>query len=201
MSYEISNTIIHFLDLENQQENNRLITKTFFKPVERNSYIPDDSCHHDPWLVNIPKGRFGNCTEQSVYLKKAKTIGDKFVHKRCETFINEKIQEVYQIPRYQLIQDKEKKLAKYQEIPLIMTYNVQHRQMEHIILKHWPILLADQQLHTTLPRKSHFIYKRAPTLRDDIAKNVPDPPRKSNGLFLSRKRLLSMQEVLCMQKH
>lgn len=57
LAYEISDRVVHFLDLEIQIEKGLISTKTFFKPVERNSYIPTDSCHHEPWLINTRKGR------------------------------------------------------------------------------------------------------------------------------------------------
>lgn len=38
---------IHFLDLEIANKNN-IITKTYFKTIYRNSYIPQNSCHHKP---------------------------------------------------------------------------------------------------------------------------------------------------------
>lgn len=45
--WEIDNKSIPFLDLEIIQENNKLITKIHFKNVERNSYLPMQSCHHN----------------------------------------------------------------------------------------------------------------------------------------------------------
>lgn len=55
LTYTIRDKTIQILDLEIPQEETRIITRTYFKPVERNSYIPVDSCHFDPWLINIPK--------------------------------------------------------------------------------------------------------------------------------------------------
>lgn len=171
LTYEISDNIVHFLDLEIQLDKGVITTKNFFKPVEQNSYIPVDSCHHDPkgQMVHLRK----NCTDKSVYLEQAKLMGKKFVSKGySKNFIEEKIQEVYRIPRESLIQDKEKNTTKYQEIPLIMNYNTQHRQVEHIIRKHWALLKADKQLQSILPEKPCFIYRRSPTLWDLVARNV-----------------------------
>lgn len=82
--------------------------------IERNNYILVDSCHHEPWFINIPKGQMirlrRNCTNHNEYLGQAQWIGNKFVAKGySKEFIEDKIQEVYQIPRNLLIQDKEKK--------------------------------------------------------------------------------------------
>lgn len=60
LSYEISQTYIHFLDLEISVNNTMddLAFTTYFKPTNRNGYIPVDSCHHDQWLKSIPHGQF-----------------------------------------------------------------------------------------------------------------------------------------------
>lgn len=116
-------------------------------------------------------------------MEQAKIIGNKFTSKGYnKNFIEDKIQEVYDIPREKLIQDKVKESKQYQEIPLIMNFNTQHKQIEQIIKRHWSLLLADRQLQSILPEKPRFTYRRAPTLRDLVAKNVPDPPKRSNDL-------------------
>lgn len=114
LTYEISYKMIHFLDLTIQVQENSINTKTFFKTVERNSCIPVDNYHHDPWLINIPKGQMvrfrRNCSEDSTFLEQAKVLGKRFVLKGYnEDFIEEKIKEVFQIPRNTLLQDKDKK--------------------------------------------------------------------------------------------
>lgn len=41
-------------------------------------------------------------------------------------------------------------------------------------------MLKDQDLLSAIPCKPKFIYRRAPGLRNRIARNVPDPPRKAS---------------------
>lgn len=50
-----------------------------------------------------------------------------------ENFIQDQIQEIYEMPWDQLIQDKEKESKQHQEIPLIKNYSTQHKQVEKII--------------------------------------------------------------------
>lgn len=89
-----------------------------------------------------------------------------------------------------------------QDVPMIMDFNIQHRKIEKIFKKHWPLLLADHQLRKILPDKPKFVYRREPTLRDIIAKNVLDPPRKhQKNCLLSKEKLLSVYTVLRMHKH
>ena len=171
--------LLKILDLEITLEAHQITTKTHFKPVDRDSYIPVDSCHFDPWLINIPKGQMmrlrRNCSDPQVFLEQANMIGMKFINKGySEDFIQSEIKKVYEIPRDTLIQDKEKAIRSEQELPIILNYNIQHRQIESILRKHWPILKADRQLQSILPIIPRVIYRRAPTLRDLVAKNVPD---------------------------
>ena len=187
LTYTLSNTTIQFLDLEITIDNQQLKTRTHFKPVQRNSYIPVDSCHHDPWLINIPKGQMlrirRNCSDPEVFLDQAKTIGIFFIDKGYnKDFIMEQIQKVYETPRTSLTQDKIKTKRLETELPIILNYNTQHKQLEAIIKKHWPILKADRQLQGILPSYPRVVYRRAPTLRDLVAKNIPDPPVRNNLL-------------------
>lgn len=96
LTYEYYEKAIAFLDLDIILGENSIITKTIFKPVERNSYIPVDSCHYDPWLSNIPKGQLiclrRNCRSQSDFIEQAQLIGKKFIHRGYnEDFTMEKI--------------------------------------------------------------------------------------------------------------
>lgn len=48
---------IHFLDLVIFKQNGHLVTKTHFKDVDRNGYIPLGSCRHPRWLGGVPKSQ------------------------------------------------------------------------------------------------------------------------------------------------
>lgn len=89
-----------------------------------------------------------------------------------------------------------------QDVPMIMDFNIQHCKIEKIFKKHWPLLLAYHQLRKILPDKPKFVYRKAPTLRDIIAKNVLDPPKTSQKLsFFQRKGFYPCKTVLRMHKH
>lgn len=68
-----------------------------------------------------------------------------------------------------------------------MDFNMQHKQIEKIVKKYWNIVKADRHLGTILPEKSRFTYRRAPTLRDRIAKDVLDPPSQNKCSFFDGK--------------
>lgn len=124
-----------------------------------------------------------NCSDNNDYLTKAQLIGKKIEAKGySREFINEKIQEVYQIPRNVLVRDKNKDGTTDHGLPLIMNYSVQHKQVERIIKKYWPLLKADKTLHNVLPDKPRFTYRRVPTLRALVAKNVLEPPKRVTEL-------------------
>lgn len=72
-------------------------------------------------------------------------------------------------------------------MPIILNYGVQHRKVEKVFKKHWPILTTDKHLKEILPSNPKFTYRRAPTLRDKIARNVVDPPKTPDFTFFSGK--------------
>lgn len=152
LSFEYHVKTIHFPDLRLELGNHKILTKTFFKPVDGNSYIPVDSCHHGPWLINIPKGQLirlqRNCSKEEDFYEQAKFIG-----------------------KYKPRNDKTS-----HDLPIILNYNVQYKQVESFLRKYWPIFRADIQLCTILPEQPKFTYRRAPMLRDIISKNFTDPP-------------------------
>lgn len=55
--WNISDQQVIFLDLNITLTGNTLTTKTHFKNIDTNSYLTMKSCHHKPWLYNIPKGQ------------------------------------------------------------------------------------------------------------------------------------------------
>lgn len=69
----------------------------------------------------------------------------------------------------ELLKQNPKKTDK-KEMAFITGFNLQYKSVEKGIKKYWPILLRD---------KTHFfIYKKAPGLKNLIAKNVINPPKK-----------------------
>lgn len=81
-----------------------------------------------------------------------------------------------------------KKAQPYSEVPsLVLDFNVQFKDIEKIIRRHWYILKEDKHLQKILPEKPLIIYKRAPTLRDIIVNNVVEPPPKNKFSFLNGK--------------
>ena len=201
LTWELSDEKINFLDLEITKEGTKLVTQTHFKTVDRNSYLPLDSCHHNPWLENIPKGQLlrlrRNCTKTNVFLEQADFIGKRFIEKGYKPdFIEKKIKDVVTLDRDTLIQDSVRNSSFTGKIPLIMDYSVQHKQIEAICKKYWHIVKADRHLAQVLPEKTLFTYRRAPTLRDIIAKNVLDPPEKKVFHFLMRKGTIRVKNAL-----
>lgn len=78
--------------------------------------------------------------------------------------------------RVELIKDKQECDSRTNRVPIILDYNTQYKKIEQIVRRHWYILLTDIHLQDLLPQNPKFICKRAPTLRDKIVKNIPDPP-------------------------
>ena len=64
------------------------------------------------------------------------------------------------------------------EVPFISGFPRQYRQVEAVFKRHWHILMKDKDLAKSISDVPKFIYKRAPGLRNKIAPNVPDPPKK-----------------------
>lgn len=204
LTWDVSPEKINFLDLEISLDNSTFSTKTHFKGVDRNSYLPIESCHHKNWIFNIPKGQLmrikRNCTKIETYFKQAEKIGERFMSKGYDRqFIKTQIAEVSKLDRNELIKEKIPQKNPVEGIPLILDFNAQHRKTERIIKRHWHILLADSQLQGILPKDTKFIYKRAPTIRDLVVKNVVDPPKKMFSFFTGKGFFLCKRCFACLR--
>lgn len=76
------------------------------------------------------------------------------------------------------------------KIPIILNYGVQHKKVEEIFKNDWPILTADRHLKEILPKQPK---RKAPILRNMIAKNVTDSPKQRDFTFFYGKGIFFLQ--------
>lgn len=184
LTYEVSSTVIHFLDLEISIVNHQLITKTFFKPTDRNGYIPVDSRHYSPWLKSVPCSQLlrirRNCTDLPEFFVQANTLKSKFVEKGyLPNVIDDEILRVSLLDRSNLtsVQPKRTPDTKF-KWSFTTQFSVQHKQVKDILNHHSKILKSNPYLGPVLPDKAGVIYRGAPPLRNRIAPNVINPPMR-----------------------
>lgn len=66
----------------------RLQTKVFFKPTDRNNFLPTHSGHHPLWLKNVPKGQMRvkrNCFMLEDFDQQAMVLKNRFVEEGYKT--------------------------------------------------------------------------------------------------------------------
>lgn len=131
-----------FLDLEIFKEGQCFKTRTFFKPTDRNGYIPMDSCHHRSWLCNIPRGQFirlrRNCSKEEDYFTQSNILAERFRQKGYNTEnITKEIHTVGKLDRATLVTDikKSKEVRQDYEFKMILDFNIQHKKFEKIVMK------------------------------------------------------------------
>lgn len=176
LTHEASRSKIHFLDLEITSMNGHLETKTFFKTMDRNGYIPTDSCHHTAWLKSIPRSQLmrirRNCSHLSDYFQQAEMLKSRFCEKGYNTSqINEEIRQVALIEKTSLLTTQPKGPTESKH-----KWSIQYIQIKEIIRRHWRVLRNDPVLGPLLPERAATIFRGAPSVRGQIAPNVIDPP-------------------------
>lgn len=76
---------IQYLDLKLFYRKNRLLTRTFFKEVDKNGYISTRSCRQPGWIKAIPKGQFvwirRNCDLDDDYWAQSEVLMRRFLEK------------------------------------------------------------------------------------------------------------------------
>uniref|UniRef100_A0A8C5PB27 Reverse transcriptase domain-containing protein n=1 Tax=Leptobrachium leishanense TaxID=445787 RepID=A0A8C5PB27_9ANUR len=169
----ISPTQVNFLDLTIYVEDSEIKTRTFFKAVQTNNYIPTNSGHYPPWLKAIPKGQLlrirRNCTDVEQYLHQAEKLIDQFEEKGYNNvFLDEMKKEVLKSSRDSLLQYKHREDEEYKEIPFIMDYNINNKLIKKSIEKYWPVLTNDPILNSILPEKPKIIFRGGNNLSSDL---------------------------------
>lgn len=190
---------IHFLDVNIFRVDDTLQTKVFFKPTDRNSFLPMHSGHHPLWLRNVPKGQMmrvrRNCSSLEDYDQQAMILKNRFVEKGYKSqHLDWIMEEIRALPREHCLRNTnivETNLD--HEWSFISSFHSQFREVENIFHKHWHVLCLDRTLSSVLPAKPKFIYRKAPNFGDLIVKKVIDPPGRNtnfynqNGFFACRK--------------
>ena len=202
LEYTISGNMVNFLDVTIQREANKLKTKVFFKPTDRNSYLSINSGHHPAWIKNIPKGQFlrvrRNCSDANDYLSQAQTLKNKFVQKGYdEPALNTMIEEIAAIPREKCLEKKvEQPNNNQHQWGFLSGFHAQYREVEAIIKNHWHILGKDRHFAEILPSQPRFIYRRAPNFGDKVVRKILDPPDQQ-ALRIDFKGFYSCRKCIC----
>lgn len=184
-SFEFSPTEIYFLDLVSKVVDNQLITSTYFKPTDRNSYTPVDCCHHrnncSVLLSQFLRLR-RNCTNIKDFEIQASLVKNTFLEKGyLQSDLDQEVHRAREINRSELFQDTSQvrnKGSKNFKWSLFTSFSIQHWEMKHIFNKHWRVLKNDYIIGPLLPEKADVIYRGAPSLQMQIAPSIINPPSR-----------------------
>lgn len=138
---------IHFLDVNIFRVNDTIQTKVFFKPTDRNSFLPVHSGHHPLWLKNVPKGQImrvrRNCSALEDFDQQVTVLKNRFMEKGYKSqHLDPIIEEIGALAREQCLRD---------------TLNIE-RNLDH----EWSFIsLFYSQFREVLPDKPKFIYRKA----------------------------------------
>lgn len=182
--YEANQHTINFLDLNIRSEGDTLVTSTYFKATDRNSFIPRDSCHHRPWLDSVPKSQFirmrRNCTRVDDFDTQTRMLRNRLCDKGYDlTTLNNKIEEVRMLDRDSLLVDRPRMAERDPGnliCPFSTRYSQQHFSVKKLIRKHWHMVKNDPVLGTVLPDKPCLIFRGAPPIKQLVAPTVCNPP-------------------------
>lgn len=181
---------IHYLDLKTEIKDNSFVTSTFFKGTDRDSFILMGSCHHDPWLRSVPKSQYlrlrRNCSDPHQFLVQAGVLTGRFLEKGYQKeFLADTLDLVNATKREDLLVEREPCEGGFSSmgVPFITSYSLQHRNIRKLIDKHWHIATNDAFLKDVLPDRPQVIFRGAPSLRNQVALNVLNPPVTTQGFF------------------
>ena len=166
---ETSMTTVNYLDLTIRKKGEKFQTLTYFKATDRNGFVPTSSCHNPLWIGAVPKGQYmrlkRNCDTDEDFCIQAKHLTNRFLEKGyAADTLQQVFNQVSVIDRKTLLTSKPKKEFK-SEAAFISGFHRQYRQVEAIFKRHWPILMKDKDLKSSISGVPKFIYRKAPGLR------------------------------------
>lgn len=160
-TYSLSFTSEHhpqlqsFLDLTLYHHEGKILSKNYTKPTAGNSFLHHKSCHHPRWINNIPKSQLHrNCTRETDYIEQGSHLKQKFIEKAFPPLLVVEAFNFYLSDHS--VQSKDPNQPLGQPVRFVTQFHTKHKEMVHILSKHWSILLEDPQLKPTIPSKPKF---------------------------------------------
>ncbi|XP_063819095.1 oocyte zinc finger protein XlCOF7.1-like [Pseudophryne corroboree] len=144
-THKSNRSVIDYLDLELEGSScGKISTKTFFKEVDANSYIPTSSCHHPAWKEGVPYSQFlrirRNCTRISDYWSQSEVLKKRFIERGYDPgFIEESRAKASRRERKTLLQDRVAKIDGFSSSnrPFITQYSRDAGSIRKIMERHW----------------------------------------------------------------
>ena len=173
--YEISIKEVNFLDTTVYvNKDNRLKTRLYVKPTDRQSYLHRKSEHPRSLKNSIAYGQALRikkiCSENKDYQSNVQTLRKAFLKRGYnEDQIQRQVSKANAVSRPELLKNRQRETD--DRIPLVVTYNRTLPDIQSILKKHWHIL----QLEPTLKE----CFKNPPILAFRRNKNVGDMLKKT----------------------
>lgn len=104
-----------------------------FKPTDRNAFIPLESCNHNRWLCNFPRGQ--NCTQEEDFVSQSQVLSTRFQQKGYDrSILDNEIEKVRNMDRNTLIFNVPNvNQNTTTQIRMILDFSVQHKKFEKIV--------------------------------------------------------------------
>lgn len=142
LTWNISMEHIVFLDLDISKDGDRYKMINHFKPTDRNAFILLESCHHNRWLRNIPRGQCirlrRNCTQEEDFISQSQVLSTRFQQKGYDQSILEnEIEKVRNIESNTLsLNISGISQNTTTQMRMILDFNFQHKKFEKIVQRH-----------------------------------------------------------------
>ncbi|CAN2391269.1 hypothetical protein PRIEUP_LOCUS1308, partial [Pristimantis euphronides] len=177
---------IVFLDLDISICNNTIITKTFFKKTDTNSFLDFRSSHQHAWKTNVPFGQIKrirrNCTMDKDFTAQVGVLQKRFLDRKYPRgLLTNALQSVNNLSQNDCLVPKvhnaDPDNFKTEQARFITRFSRHHKLIKHVLIKYWPLIRNDHMLGPLVSDKPCIIHRRAPTIKNIVA---PSKPRNKN---------------------
>ena len=183
---EFNHENISFLDVMVKIDGSTIQTDLFRKPTDRNTILRGDSFHPTHLIKSLPISQYHRarrvCSTDESYQKQASDLNNRFLERRySQTWIDAANQRYSAITQEEALKPRER-TTKEQSPLCFTTYSPIGFELRRILKHHWHVISTDPKMKHLYKEPPKLIFKRAPTLRNQLVRSYT--PADRNHTFL-----------------
>ena len=198
-TWEVSDTVITFLDIKISIQENKLTTSVHYKPTDSHSYLSYSSSHPSHVKNSIPYSQFLRlrrlCSNNLDFQSKCSEMSTFFSDRGYpDHVINQALNRVQNVSREMALTPAESNSE--ERIPFILTYHPNNLAAKNIILLNFSILQSDPETASIFSQPPLVSFKRDKNLQNLLVRSALRPTSEPGTFKCSRKQCKTCQFIV-----
>ncbi|CAN7976819.1 unnamed protein product, partial [Ixodes persulcatus] len=175
-THNVSQQAISFLDVTVEIQDNKLSTKLYRKPTDRQQYLNYDSCHPRHCKNSLPYSQAHRykriCSNEQDFKQNADNLTTALIRQNYPPgVINSAIEKASRLDRTTAINKTSVRSSENNQYNLVLTYASNLPNINNILRKNFNILSQNQRLQSVFPQAPRVVYRRGKSLKDMLVRS------------------------------